>query len=508
VIPRIHKRGTSFKTAHQYILHDPDQQTTAKRVDWAFSVNCGNAKPLDAWRPMYDTWDNRTALKRDAGVDLRGADNTTPVMHYTLSWAPDDRPTRVQMIDAALQSLKALRLEDHQATIAAHNDTDHAHLHIVVNTVNPTTGRTAALKFPALALRDFAREHDRIRLEYEANRVANAERAIQERLGHKPVYTRNAEQRREIMAKLQPDPALDHIRPPHDPRIHRRRAIEHKDIIDRMKRHAAVNAHANFVENRAISAEHRYARDVLYQNAIAASHVALGHVRERFRSRWRDLYDAQEQEAKLVGKLLDKPLERAVYVFVNSERLGNGQALTSKEKTALIASPSKLAKAVERLHTRERNGMAQVEKVEVRERLDRVWHAHDVSYANLKAEQQAEDAAIRSHQKVRGNAKISYAQQRAELIAERKGETPETPPPNAQPFETDARYAKRVRKEIDTAYKDLYGPESVPRIPWGERPPSLPDQGPPPDTTPPDVDAELEALKRKWAQARDFDNGL
>ncbi|NBU58940.1 MAG: hypothetical protein EBS23_04040 [Betaproteobacteria bacterium] len=500
MIPRIHKRGTSFKTAHLYILNDPDQQKTANRVDWAFSVNCGDAEPAEAWRAMVDTWDNRTALKREAGVDLRGADNKTPVMHYTLSWAPDDRPSKPQMMDAALKSLKALGLEDHQATIAAHNDTDHAHLHIIVNTVNPTTGRTAALKFPALALRDFAREHDRIRLEYEAARHRQANKP--------PPYTRNHEQRREVMAKLRPDPKLERIRPPHEPRINRRRALEHKDVVDRMKRHAAVHAKANFVENRAVTAVHRYERDQLYENTRQASHVALAHVRERFRSRWRDLYEAQSQEAKRVGQLLDKPLERAVYVFVNSERLGNGRALTPKEATALIISPTKLAKAVERLHGRERSGMAQVEKVEVKERLDRVWRAHDVSYNNLKARQQAEAKDIRDQQKEAADEDISYNLAKAELIAERRGEIPETPPPNAQPFETDAVYAKRVRREINTAYRELYGPDSVPRIPWGERTAPAPEPTTEPQQTPPDIDAELEALKRKWAQERDFDTGL
>lgn len=488
MIPRIHKRGTSFKTAHLYVLHDPDQQKTANRVDWAFSVNCGGAEPAEAWRAMYDTWDNRTALKREAGVDLRGADNKTPVMHYTLSWAPDDWVSKRQMRDAALKSLKALGLEEHQATIAAHNDKDHQHVHIIVNTVHPTTGRTAALKFPALALRDFAREHDRFRRELST-------------------YRRNHEQRAKSMAMLTPDPSLEKIRPPHDPRSHRRRALEKKDVIDRMKRHAAVHAHANYVENRALAAVHRHERNILYENTRQACEVALDHVRERFKGRWRDLYDAQKQEARHVGQLLDKPLERAVYVFVNSERLGNGRALTPKETAALIVSPTKLAMSVERMHKRERAGMAQVEKVEIKERLDRVWRAHEVSYANLKARHDAERADIRAQQKSDADAKISYALQSAELEAERRGLIPETPPPNALPFETDERYAKRIRREIDAKYKEIYGPDSVPRIPWGERATPPPEPMPEPPNTPSDLHAELEALKRKWAQERELDNG-
>jgi hypothetical protein len=272
-----------------------------------------------------------------------------------------------------------------------------------------------------------------------------------------------------------------------------------------MKRHAAVHAHANYVENRALAAVHRHERNILYENTPQASHVALDHVRERFKGRWRDLYDAQKQEARHVGQLLDKPLERAVYVFVNSERLGNGRSLTPKETTALILSPTKLARAVERIHRRERSALAQVEKVEVKERLDRVWRAHDVSYRNLVARQEAERTDIRAQQKEEADRHISFAQQAAELEAERRGLIPETPPPNALPFETDERYAKRIRREIDAAYKEIYGPDSIPRIPWGERAAPEPVQEQP---AAPDVDAELEALKRKWARERDLDHGL
>jgi len=505
VIPRIHKRGTSFKTAHLYVLHDPDQQKTANRVDWAFSVNCGGAEPAEAWRTMYDTWDNRTALKREAGIDLRGADNTKPVMHYSLSWAPEDRVSKQQMMDAALKSLKALGLEDHQATIAAHNDKDHQHVHIIVNTVHPTTGRTAGLKFPALALRDFAREHDRIRLEYEAERQRHADKAEQQR--QRNGYRRNHELRAKSMAMLTPDPALEKIRPPHRPKVHYRRALAKKDVVDRMKRHAAVHAHANYVENRALAAKHRYERNQLYENTRQASQVALDHVWERFRGRWRDLHDAQRKEAKFVGRILDKPLERAVYVFVNSERLGNGRALTPKEAGALIVSPTKLATTVEQMHRRERAAMAQIEKVEIKERLDRVWRAHDVSFGNLVAQQEAERADIRAQQKADANRQISWAQQSYELEAERRGLIPETPPPNARPFETDERYAKRIHREIDGKYKEIYGPDSVPRIPWGERTTPAPEALPEQPQPVPDVDAELEALKRKWAQERDLDNG-
>lgn len=488
MIPRIHARGTSFKAALNYVLHDPQKETT-ERVDWAFSVNCGTAEPTEAWRPMYETWDRRNALKRENGVDLRGRDNKAPVMHYTLSWAPDDKPSKQQMMDAALKSLKALGLEDHQAVIAAHNDKDHLHVHIIVNTVNPTNGKTAALKYPAYALRDMAREHDRLRAAWQAERDRAAEKL--------PPYRRNAELREKHMALLRPDPRLETIRPnPPEPH-HRRRALEKRDVTNRMKRHRAENDHAHMVERDALWAVHRAERNDLYRRSTEACQVARDYVKDRFKSRWRELYEAQRVEWKHVERIQDKPLERAVYVFVNSERLGNGPGLSAKRKAALIASPTKLFQAVERMHTRERTGLAQVEKVEVKERLDRVWRAHEVSFANMAERQNAARARMRAEQQAWNDRDISWHRAALELEDERRGNIPERRAANAAPFETDATYVARIRRDIDTHYRRQFGPDSVPFIPWKKPPEPLPEQEPPAQTPP-----------KKRPRDRDYDNEM
>ncbi len=189
MVPRIHDRGKSFKEATNYILHDQNAQTS-KRVEWTHTVNLGGVGPDDAWRPMYETWNNRTALKIAAGVDLRGRDNKNPVFHYTLSWHPEDKPSREHMTEAALSSLKALKLEAHQALMAAHNDTEHPHVHIIVNTVHPETGRTAPLKHTRLALSRWAEEYERahgIHCEQRIENNAKREIAKEERKANRPI---------------------------------------------------------------------------------------------------------------------------------------------------------------------------------------------------------------------------------------------------------------------------------------------------------------------------------
>lgn len=490
--PSIHNRGTNFKAALNYVLHDP-QKETAERVDWAFSVNCGTVEPSDAWRPMYDTWDRRNALKRENGADLRGRDNKAPVMHYTLSWAPDDKPSKQQMMDAALKSLKALGLEGHQAVIAAHNDKDHLHVHIIVNTVNPMTGKTAALKYPAYKLQDLAREHDRQRARHQAERDAAARKL--------PPYYRNSEEREKSMAMLRPRDIIEQMRPEKPEPHHRRRALEKRDVTNRMKRHRAENDHAHMVERDALWSVHRAERDDLYRRSTQACHVAIDHVRDRFKSRWRELHEAQRKEWKYLEYIQDKPLERAVYVFVNSERLANGKGLSMKQKAKLIASPTKLFQAVERVHVRERAGMAQIEKIETKERLDRVWRTHDVSFKNLKAEQTAARDSMKARQHAANDREINWFRASMELEDERRGLIPERRAARAGPLEGDIQYVKRIRREIDAHYRRQHGPDSVPFIPWKKLPEPSPEQEPPPEPpahTPP----------KKRPRDRDYDNEM
>lgn len=76
MIPRLHKRGTSFKGVCRYILHDPNQET-ADRVLWADTLNV-LSEPANAWREMHETARDQALLKQHAGKDARGRKNKTP----------------------------------------------------------------------------------------------------------------------------------------------------------------------------------------------------------------------------------------------------------------------------------------------------------------------------------------------------------------------------------------------------------------------------------------------
>ena len=202
VIPRLHRRGNSFKGALRYILHDPGKDSS-ERVGWVETQNIVS-DPKDAWFEMFDTYRNRAALKKNAGVDSRGRDNKTPVLHYTLAWHAKDNPDPDHMRAMAFDSLKALGLSEHEAVIACHSDKEHHHVHVVVNTMHPYTGKTAPLKFSKLEFSRWAEAYEKAHGIHCEQRVKNNEkrREIAER--------RKAEREQSAFALLTGDPRRSH----------------------------------------------------------------------------------------------------------------------------------------------------------------------------------------------------------------------------------------------------------------------------------------------------------
>lgn len=83
---------------------------------------------------------------RDAAPEMRLTSELSkkvkkPYYHVVLSWHEQERPSDEQMLAAMTQMLEALELEEHQAVIGTHHDREHLHVHAVVNTVHPLTGK-------------------------------------------------------------------------------------------------------------------------------------------------------------------------------------------------------------------------------------------------------------------------------------------------------------------------------------------------------------------------------
>jgi hypothetical protein len=97
-------------------------------VDWIEGHNLATDDPELAAKIMDAT------AKLSAKVEK-------PVYHASINWRPDEAPARQEMKDIARRALKLMELEEHQALVVGHGDTAHPHLHMMINRVNPNTGK-------------------------------------------------------------------------------------------------------------------------------------------------------------------------------------------------------------------------------------------------------------------------------------------------------------------------------------------------------------------------------
>lgn len=137
-------RGTSFKGALAYALHDKNA-ATADRVGFTELRNLATDDPNRAWSEMMALVDAANDLKRRSGVKATGRKMTKPVYAFTLNWHEADNPDAAHMRETALDALRALGMENLQAAIIEHTDRPHRHVHVIVNLVDPETGKAVSL---------------------------------------------------------------------------------------------------------------------------------------------------------------------------------------------------------------------------------------------------------------------------------------------------------------------------------------------------------------------------
>lgn len=177
MVPKIHKKGRSFKGAAAYLLHDKDAQTN-DRVAWTETRNLAVDEPDHAWRVMAATAMDQQRLKDQAGIKSTGRKSNLSVLHFTLAWHPEeaDGLSRDEMMRAAIGALKALGADDRQAMIIAHSDEAHPHVHCLVNRVSPEDGRMLSSSKEKLALSRWAETYEKDRGKiYCEERVLNNE---------------------------------------------------------------------------------------------------------------------------------------------------------------------------------------------------------------------------------------------------------------------------------------------------------------------------------------------
>jgi hypothetical protein len=193
--PNAAKKGRSFKGAVAYIVHDPDNAKTSERVLFTETRNLRTDDAEKAAKVMAYTAQHAAELKQAAGIRATGRKTVDPVYHLSLSWVPGEKPTQAEMMEAGTAVLEKLGYGEHEAVFAAHGDKPHMHLHIVVNRINPETGRAHNPPDDYSVLQSWGHEYDKARgLEHlSPERAAKYEKDPEK----KAEYQRMAEEARQ-----------------------------------------------------------------------------------------------------------------------------------------------------------------------------------------------------------------------------------------------------------------------------------------------------------------------
>lgn len=160
MIPVVAQGGSSFKGAALYYLHDKDA-LTRERVAWTHTENLPTNDPDKAVKVMAWTAMHQNELKQQAGVKATGRKLEKPVFSFSISWHPEETPEKEHMLDTAKSAVKQLGLSDYQTLYVSHNDEPQKHVHVIVNRVDPETGKAAVLSHSKKQLSQWARSYEK-----------------------------------------------------------------------------------------------------------------------------------------------------------------------------------------------------------------------------------------------------------------------------------------------------------------------------------------------------------
>lgn len=351
--PKIAKRGGSFKGAAAYYLHDKGADTN-NRVAFCTTRNLPVEEPELAWRWMAYTAKHAGILKHDAGVAASGTKMSKPVYTLSLSWHPEDKPDpafMVQMMDTALAKIG---LSKCQTLLVAHNDTEHPHIHAIVNLVDPESGKVRdpgrdKTKLSAWALA-YEKERGVIRC---PQRVENAAR----RMRGEWVKDRASLTRQDI---------------------EQARLIE-KEIL-RSRR-------------QDLWKEQQAERDCLKMQAAQRSQAIRAELKTRFRPEWAALYKKQRQDARDVKKARRSVLAAMRVAIKERRRLTPDGRASLGTILAFTISARALGDALAEAGQRELAALRQKMADERRRMVKLVWETYgrdDRALRETQAMQRAE----------------------------------------------------------------------------------------------------------------------
>ncbi len=185
---RCHTR--SFATGIDYITEHAHERA-CRQAGRSFGDGIGYASALKkaAWVQLRGVTSVETAAIEMEAVAVLSRRCKDPVYHLIVAYANGEHPTREQVVSDAERLLRSIGMERSQYVLAAHQDTDNYHAHVIANRIGPD-GKANDLW------------HERIKRERTCAEIA-AERGREIVVGH---HNRDIVQRVRHLYAPPPDP--------------------------------------------------------------------------------------------------------------------------------------------------------------------------------------------------------------------------------------------------------------------------------------------------------------
>ncbi len=276
MIVRFARPGKSFKGVVTYLAHDAGHAETTGRVAWTHTINLAHDHLASAVNEMVSTCRDADLLKEAADVAVATMVGK-PVKHLSLNWHPSEKPEREAMIATAESFLKHMGWHEHQVVLVAHDDRDHAHVHLVINAVHPETGRKLDDGFEFRRAQGWA-----LGYEQACGKILCPER-LKEPVAREPAPPRPIWQQIQEGVTREVEAELSRMSEPPSPDASR---------ADRLERERMEWAELKTAQREARIAFFAEGRD-LYK---ALSRTAYREVREELRPEWAAYYGAAKAD--------------------------------------------------------------------------------------------------------------------------------------------------------------------------------------------------------------------
>ncbi len=418
MIIRFQANGGSFRGAGLYYLHDKsaDQSLdkhlkpkTDERVWFSDTRNCLSMDPDRALEEMWRTAEDQAYLKMQAGVKRGGRVCEDSVKTFSMSWHKDDRPDVQHMVESADAFVKHMGWEQHQVVYVGHNDTEHRHIHVILNRVNPDTGRTMddfreQKRAQAWALQ-YERSQDQVRCEQrEINAAKLSEQTSQQQHETATTQERAPDVAREATVDRAPmeapapsisRAANDHL--PHNVIMLARPHEQEFNANEKSRQeHDATTRAEQVTEQRAELKDHQRAeREAFFKDGAklfkATRHAAYDEVRREYKAEWRQFY----KDSDVAQKSAEAASETAVGRAFHFAKEGQWDAA----REAFIDRDSVRDTVIKELGDRKADLKArQTEDLHERQRdaSDALREVRDVQYQDLLQRQRDERAAFKA----------------------------------------------------------------------------------------------------------------